>query len=162
MRKIICFHNPDEENGYLSNWYPSRFVAEGIAFSSMEQYMMHRKAVVFNDGKTAAEILETDDVAEIKRLGRLVSNYEDHVWSGVRQIEVYKVLLAKFEQNDGLRMQLEATGGALLAECAVKDLVWGIGLSMHDPVRFDMTRWRGQNLLGYALMLARQELCHIS
>lgn len=20
---IICFHNPDEENGYLSNWYMS-------------------------------------------------------------------------------------------------------------------------------------------
>ena len=19
---VICFHNPDEENGYMSNWYP--------------------------------------------------------------------------------------------------------------------------------------------
>ena len=23
--EIICFHNPDEENGYLSNWYLSDF-----------------------------------------------------------------------------------------------------------------------------------------
>ena len=22
---IVCFHNPDEENGYLSNWYLSEF-----------------------------------------------------------------------------------------------------------------------------------------
>ena len=44
MTDIICFHNPDEENGYLSNWYPSRFVADDVEFSSMEQYMMYRKA----------------------------------------------------------------------------------------------------------------------
>ena len=38
---IVCFHNPDEENGYLSNWYKSDFVAEEIKFSSMEQFMMY-------------------------------------------------------------------------------------------------------------------------
>lgn len=99
MTDIICFHNPDEENGYLSNWYPSHFVVDGVEFSSMEQYMMHRKACCFNDAETAARILETDDVAEIKRLGRLVAGYDDHVWNGVRQIEVYEGLLAKFSQN---------------------------------------------------------------
>ena len=46
MTDIICFHNPDEENGYLSNWYPSRFVVDDVEFSSMEQYMMYRKAAV--------------------------------------------------------------------------------------------------------------------
>ena len=25
--QIICFHNPNEENGYLSNWYMSPFTA---------------------------------------------------------------------------------------------------------------------------------------
>ena len=28
--KIICFHNPNEENGYLSNWYLSDFQIENI------------------------------------------------------------------------------------------------------------------------------------
>ena len=37
MTDIICFHNPDEENGYLSNWYPSRFVVDDVEFSSMKQ-----------------------------------------------------------------------------------------------------------------------------
>ena len=44
MREIICFHNPDENNGYLSNWYRCDFSAEGIRYSSMEQYMMYQKA----------------------------------------------------------------------------------------------------------------------
>lgn len=158
MTEVICFHNPDEVNGYLSNWYPSHFVMNGIEFSSMEQYMMHRKACCFSDAETAARILETDDVAEIKRLGRLVAGYDDHVWNGVRQIEVYEGLLAKFSQNAELGARLESTGTALLAECAVKDRIWGIGLSMHDPARFNPGQWRGRNLLGYALMLTRKKL----
>ena len=43
---ILCFHNPDEENGYLSNWYMSQFDVNGIGFSSMEQYMMYKNAVL--------------------------------------------------------------------------------------------------------------------
>ena len=42
---IICFHNPNEENGYLSNWYLSDFSVDGIEFTSMEQFMMYRKAI---------------------------------------------------------------------------------------------------------------------
>lgn len=34
---IICFRNPDEEDGHLSNWYMSYFKVDGIEFSSMEQ-----------------------------------------------------------------------------------------------------------------------------
>lgn len=45
-----------------------------------------------------------------------------------------------------------------LAECAVKDKVWGIGLSMTDPKRLEPSLWRGQNLLGFALMMVRKKL----
>ena len=155
---VICFHNPNEENGYLSNWYPSIFALNGITFSSIEQYMMYRKAVCFGDEKVAAQILATEDVAEIKALGRLVSGYDENLWNGVRQIVVYEGLLAKFSQNSGLREQLKDTGQAFLAECAVKDRIWGVGLSMHDPNRLDRAKWRGQNLLGYALMMVRERL----
>lgn len=72
-KQIIGFHNPDEEYGYLSNWYRSDFEKDGIRFSSMEQYMMYQKARCFRDEKVAAEILKTDDVGRIKELGRQVS-----------------------------------------------------------------------------------------
>ena len=156
--RIICFHNPDEENGYLSNWYPSAFVVDGVGFSSAEQYMMYKKAVCFSDWDTAKEILCTDDVAQIKELGRQVSNYSESYWNGIRQIVVFEGLLAKFSQNENLKNQLKATGDAILAECAVKDRIWGIGLSMKDSDRFEISRWKGQNLLGYTLMIVRERL----
>ena len=156
--EIICFHNPNEENGYLSNWYPSPFMADGVAFSSMEQYMMYRKAICFGDETVAAQILSTDDVAKIKSLGRQVSDYNENMWNGIRQIVVYEGLLAKFSQNEDLKAKLQSTGSAVLAECAVNDRIWGIGLSMKDPDRLNRDRWNGQNLLGYALMMARERL----
>ena len=156
--KIICFHNPDEENAYLSNWYPSDFTVNGISFSSMEQYMMYQKALRFGDTKIADKILATDDVAKIKKLGREVQGYDDSVWNGVRQIIVYEGLTAKFSQNEDLKAKLLETKDVILAECAVRDKIWGLGLSMTDEKRFDKDKWKGQNLLGYALMLVREHL----
>ena len=138
---IICFHNPDEENGYLSNWYLSQFSINGIQFSSMEQYMMYSKAVCFNDKVIAEQILNTQDVAHIKELGRSVLDYN-----------------AKFKQNEDLKRKLLGTGNNVLAECAVRDQIWGIGLSMKNPDRFEPENWNGQNLLGYALMMVRESL----
>lgn len=158
MRKVICFHNPDEANGYLSNWYLSEFEAEGIRYSSMEQYMMYQKAILFHDTETAGQILNTDNVGKIKALGRSVKNYDDVIWNGMRQLIVFQGLYAKFSQNDDLKQMLLKTGDALLAECAVQDQIWGIGLSMKDDKRMDIREWRGQNLLGFALMQVRRML----
>lgn len=155
---IICFHNPDEENGYLSNWYSSPFIADGITFSSMEQFMMYKKAVCFGDNNIAKLILATKDVSCIKELGRKVTGYDDSYWNGIRQIIVYQGLLEKFKQNDELKRRLLQTGNATLAECAVKDKIWGIGLSMKDPERTNKAKWKGQNLLGYALMMVRDSM----
>ena len=134
---IVCFHNPNEENGYLSNWYPSKFTVNDVDFSSMEQYMMYKKAVCFGDKDMANKILATN---------------------GVRQIVVFEGLTAKFSQNEDLKAKLKATDNSILAECAVKDRIWGIGLSMNNPDRLQIDKWKGQNLLGYALMMVRERL----
>ena len=156
--KVITFHNPDEENGYLSNWYLSDFTVGDVKYTSMEQYMMHQKALRFHDESIAAQILATDDVAYIKELGRKVSGFDNHVWNGMRQIIVYEGLVAKFTQNPELKRALLDTGNAVLAEAAVNDKIWGIGLSMSDPKRLDPNEWKGQNLMGYATMLVREKL----
>ena len=158
MRNIICFHNPQEENGYLSNWFESSFKIDNIEFSSMEQYMMYEKAVLFNDMEIASQILELSDVATVKSLGRAVRNYNDVLWNGVRQIVIYKGLIQKFSQNESLKKQLLETSPHILAECAVNDKIWGIGLSMKDENRFNMKKWSGQNLLGFTLMQVRNDL----
>lgn len=155
---IICFHNLDEENGFLSNWYLSDFSINGISFTSMEQYMMYQKAVCFQDENIAEQILATKDVAKIKELGRCVSGYNDQYWNGVRQIIVYEGLLVKFTQNELLKKQLKDTQDAILTECAIKDRIWGIGLSMNDSNRLKPELWKGQNLLGFALMMVRNKI----
>ena len=155
---IVCFHNPDEENGYLSNWYLSEFEVGNIRFSSMEQYMMYQKAVCFKDEEIAEKILATTDVAVIKALGRKVKGYNDGYWNGVRQLLVYEGLKEKFAQNEDLKRQLLDTEDSILAECAVNDRIWGIGLSMKDSNRLEPEKWRGQNLLGYALMMVRERI----
>lgn len=155
---IVCFHNPTEKNAYLSNWYFCDFTVDTISFSSMEQYMMYQKAICFSDTATAKKILDTKDVARIKALGRQVAGYNDVIWNGIRQIIVYEGLQAKFSQNKELGERLKATGDAILAECAVKDCIWGIGCSMTDPDRMDISKWKGQNLLGFSLMQVRKHL----
>ncbi len=156
--KMLAFHNPDEENGYLSNWYHSEFVINNITYSSMEQYMMCMKAKCFDDFEMVDKIMSTNDVAKIKQYGREVNGYNENVWAGIRQIIVYEGLLAKFSQNEILREQLLSTGDAILVECALKDRIWGIGRAMNDPQIFDINSWNGQNLLGYTLMLVRKKL----
>lgn len=158
MKKIICFHSPKEENGWLSNWYMSDFRIDGITFSSMEQYMMYKKADIFGDEEIKKEVLSIDDVSKIKLLGRLVKNYNDTIWNGVRQLVVYEGLYAKYSQNKELRDRLLRTGDAILAECAVYDKIWATGVAIKDASRFDMNRWSGQNLLGFATMLVRDKI----
>ncbi len=155
MSKIVCFHNPNEPYGFLSNWYKSVFTEDGIKYTSVEQYMMYHKAVLFGDADTAGAILATDDVAEIKQYGRQVRQYDDVKWSAVRYNVVKQAVYLKFTQNPQLAKQLKATKDAILCECAVHDKVWGIGLSMHDPNRLDPSKWRGTNMLGRALMEVR-------
>lgn len=109
--------------------------------------MMYQKAMCFCDQTIAKKILTTHDVAQVKKFGRQVSNYNENRWNGIRQIVVYEGLLAKFSQNLNLKDLLKATGDNLLAECAVKDKIWGVGLSMSDPDRLDITKWKGSKLI---------------
>ena len=155
---MICFHNPEEQNGYLSNWYCSAFTVDEITFSSMEQYMMYKKAILFQDYQTAEKILSTDDVAEIKALGRIVQHFDEEIWREKRVSIVHKGVLQKFLQNPELAEKLLETGEQMIAECAVKDKIWGIGLSMGDEERFCVDKWKGQNLLGQILMQVRAEI----
>ena len=157
-REIICFHNPDEDNGYLSNWWMSEFRVDGIRFTSAEQYMMYGKAKLFGDIETQAKILAVTDVAKIKALGREVKGFDDAVWTANREQIVYEGLKAKFSDDEELKEKLLSTGDVILAECAVHDRVWGIGLSMKDPNRFNVEKWRGLSLLGKLLMQVRDEL----
>ena len=151
---FIFFHQPEEENGYLSNWYECSVAS----FSSSEHYMMWKKAMLFKDTETADKIKAAKTPAEAKKLGREVKNFSEKIWIAQREAIMYEVNLVKFSENEELREKLLSTGQATLAECAAHDRIWGIGLAMDDTARFDVKSWHGQNLLGKSLMSVRAAL----
>lgn len=142
----------------FSNWHPATFELDGHQFNCSEQYMMYRKALLFNDQNTANQILKSDAPGNQKALGRKVKNFDTEVWEAhCRQI-VYDGCKAKFLQNDNLLKHLLGTKGTTLVEASPVDPVWGIGLPENNPKAYSRSTWRGKNWLGEVLTQLRDDL----
>lgn len=142
----------------LSQWYPCEFKEDGITYTSAEQYMMAEKAKLFGDEEIRREILNTVDPKKCKALGRKVKNFDKAVWDKNKEKIVRHGNAEKFMQNRELRNFLLSTGDKVLAEASPVDRIWGIGLGKNNPDALDPEKWRGQNLLGFALMNARNDI----
>jgi predicted NAD-dependent protein-ADP-ribosyltransferase YbiA (DUF1768 family) len=46
----------------------------------------------------------------------------------------------------------------MLVEASPRDCIWAIGMGASNPNARDPARWRGANLLGFALMEVRERL----
>lgn len=146
-------------SGILSNWAPTPYDFAGEHYCCSEQHYMRYKAMYFGDLETAQLIMQSSNPKEIKRLGRLVKNYNDAEWSKVRAGFMYKCIRAKFTGNERARkFLLKQPANHTFAEASPYDKIWGIGLDENDPRAFDKSTWRGQNLLGYALTQLYNEL----
>ncbi|MEV4152087.1 NADAR family protein [Nocardia salmonicida] len=162
--KYLAFwgHSPRRDGSIgsssLSQWWPATFTVDGLEFATAEHYMMWRKAMLFDDPATAAKILGVGHPSQAKKLGRQIRNFDDNVWERARFDIVVAGSVAKFGQDDALRRYLVGTGSRVLVEASPVDRIWGIGLAADDPGATDPLRWRGLNLLGFALMRAREEL----
>ncbi len=141
--------------GILSQWYPCQFKIDGITFNCAEQYMMFKKAELFTDHAAVQLIMASKDPAEQKAIGRELRNYSDMQWIPIARDIVFSGNMAKFTQHLGLKKYLLSTDGEELVEASATDFRWGIGLSTHDPDRFDKLKWKGTNWLGHVLMRVR-------
>jgi ribA/ribD-fused uncharacterized protein len=142
----------------FSQWWLSLFEEGGQRYSSAEQFMMAGKARLFGDDATLAKILAAHEPSIIKRLGREVRGFDEDAWKRARSELVTRGNVAKFGADPALRAYLRATGDAILVEASPSDVIWGIGLAQDDARAADPRRWRGLNLLGFALVAAREAL----
>ncbi|MFF4651963.1 NADAR family protein [Streptomyces sp. NPDC001380] len=162
--KYLMFwgHRPQRDGslgaGCLSQWWPSPFTVDGTAYASAEHWMMAGKARLFGDADAAERILAARTPAEAKKLGRLVRGFDGAVWERERFGLVVAGSTAKFGQDTALRAYLLGTGSRVLVEASPVDRIWGVGLAADDERAADPSRWRGLNLLGFALMEARRVL----
>ncbi|WBB81013.1 NADAR family protein [Micromonospora sp. WMMD882] len=144
--------------GCLSQWWPAPFTVDGLEFPTAEHFMMRHKALLFGDEEVADQILTTPDPGAVKALGRRVRGFDEAVWQTHRYAIVVAGNTAKFGQRPELRDYLLGTGEQILVEASPLDRVWGIGLTADDERATSPARWRGLNLLGFALMDARAAL----
>lgn len=142
----------------LSQWYPAPFEVDGVRYPTAEHFMMAEKARLFGDEAMLREVLAAHDPGAAKDAGRRIAHFDEAIWAERRFDIVKRACMAKFDSDDELRSFLQSTGSRVLAEASPRDRVWGIGLSEQDSDARRPSRWRGLNLLGFALMEARAEL----
>lgn len=119
---------------------------------------MLTKAALMRDADTFSKILQSRDPAECKALGRGVTPFDENLWKKHLREIAFSVVLQKFEVDPDIRALLLSTGELLLAEATKNDCIWGIGLDRRDPAVQNPTLWKGQNVLGEALMRVRSYL----
>lgn len=158
----IFFWGHSNNYGFMSNWYPCSFKCGSTLFNCMEQYMMWRKAIVFNDLKTADAILAETEPREHKKLGRQVEGFNTSKWDYVKINVVLFGLGLKFSQNENLYAKLMATGKSYLVEASPYDSIWGAGLDEETCIQlhrdFHINSMPGLNLLGKCLCYLRDEV----
>lgn len=142
----------------FSQWYDAPFYVGNNCYRTAEHFMMAEKARLFDDKENELAILKSGNPGEAKRLGRNVTGFNDKVWNQERFQIVVKANLAKFEQNEALKEFLLATDKRVLVEASPVDKIWGIGMAEDNEHFENPFKWKGLNLLGFALMEVRSQL----
>lgn len=162
--KFLFFwgHQPNKDCSIsktcFSQWWLSSFEVEGITYKTAEHWMMAKKAELFKDTAILEKIIVANSPAEAKKLGREVKNYIDEVWLENRYEIVRQGNFYKFSQNQDLKEFLINTKERILVEASPVDPIWGIGMAADHKEVTNPEKWKGLNLLGFALMEVRDEL----
>jgi ribA/ribD-fused uncharacterized protein len=162
--KILPFwgHKPQQDGsigaGCLSQWWPVSFAVDGVTYPSAEHWMMAGKARLFRDADGLAAVVAAKSPGAAKAAGRKVRGFDEVAWAAARYELVVAGNAAKFGQHQDLAAFLRATGAKVLVEASPFDRIWGVGIAPSNPDVRHPAKWRGLNLLGFALMDVREKL----
>jgi ribA/ribD-fused uncharacterized protein len=120
--------------------------------------MMAEKARLFEDSVTWEKIIAAPNPSTAKQLSREIQGFDQKAWNKAKFEVVVCGNLHKFSQDKQLRTFLLGTAPRVLVGTTSVDSLWGIGLASTDVRTRNPEEWKGQNLLGFALMEARQRL----
>ena len=121
---------------------------------------MAEKARLFDDQEIFNEIIVCDHLMEAKQLGRKVKRFNPDIWDRHKYEIVKRGNHHEFSQHEDLKEFLLSTKNRVLVEASPRDRIWGIGMSQNHENVENPNLWRGQNLLGFALMEVRDQLKH--
>lgn len=161
FKYVYFWSEHDKRYGCLSQWYKSDFEEENeLIYNCCEQYMMAKKAQLFNYDGDNSELLKMILVEscpkKIKSLGRKVKNFNEEKWNKWKYNIVLYANRLKFSQNQEILDILLSTEDTIIAEASPYDKIWGIGI--REKPGLTKCDWNGKNLLGQVLMQVRSEL----
>lgn len=142
----------------LHIWFPCEFSVEGTQYHSVGQYIQAEKARVFGDLEKRKAILAACGKHEILRLGRSVSGYGEKRWKSVAYAVAVYGNYHKFIQDAYCKKVLTDSEGLILVNDDADDLFWGVGYERSEVLISNPEKWRGRNLMGFALMEVREIL----
>ncbi len=142
----------------FSQWYTSPFRVNDITYPTAEHWMMASKALLFSDKEIFEKIIKSETPKEAKDLGRQVAGYDEKIWNEHKYDIVRLGNIHKFSQHRDCADYLLKTDNKIIVEASPVDTIWGIGLSQDSKDIDNPHNWRGENLLGFALMETRDFL----
>jgi ribA/ribD-fused uncharacterized protein len=142
----------------FSQWYQLPFTVDGVVYQTAEHWMMASKAILFNDTESFKKIISASKPGQVKALGREVRNFDEGIWNKYKLQIVKYGNIHKFNQHPAFAEYLVGTHNHVLVEASPVDITWGIGLAQDHEDANNPYCWRGENLLGFALMEVRDWL----
>lgn len=137
---INDFH--DGKHDFLSNFYIVDVSYNGIKYPSSEHAYQAQKS---GNNKVQRIFATLQSPNDAKLLGRAIRVRED--WEKIKDLVMFNVVYAKFNQNSNLASLLRSTGKRQLIEGNYwNDIYWGVCKGV------------GQNKLGLLLMQIRDQL----
>lgn len=138
----------------LSNFHSALFRLDDQVFTNVQQAFLSRKAKKFLDSKAYDAICRETNPFELRKLSVGIANFNRKHWLDECEDHMYEAYVAKFRQNPKYMAILLATQDARLANCALRDNVWGIGCDKGTR----RALWKGENRLGVILAQVRADL----
>jgi ribA/ribD-fused uncharacterized protein len=167
--KVIGFYSHVGEYAGFSNFYNNNpfyyKIPENCGIHSgkichiqfSEKAIMLCKASLMGDTKTFNLILKAKTPFIAKKLGRQVHPFNEELWQKNVCYIAKDIIICKFNSSETLKKLLLDTDDDLLAEASPRDKIWGIGMSNNLDISYPY-KWKGCNILGWALMEARDAL----
>ena len=120
----IKFWGANNPNGYMSNFFQSKFTIEGVTYPTVEHYFQSMK---FKGTEFESYIANLKTPKETAQEGKRRDLPLRKDWESIKEDIMYTGIKEKFTQNSTLRSQLLNTGNNELIENSPYDYYWGIG-----------------------------------
>jgi ribA/ribD-fused uncharacterized protein len=158
-RPTILFKSPaTNEYGFMSLEWPVIFEFRETTYKSAKHALLGELAKEFDDDAMFERIQSIEDPNALTFTFEDYTDVTEEAWDSKRGVLIQEIIREKFRQNPELAEQLLQTKRARLGADILGDLLFGIGLSIENPLAADYKKWTGQNLLGLALEDIRSEL----